>query len=119
MSHIADNFGRKMTENISWYLNILGLILLIASQNLYMVGIGSFFMGLGTNAAITLHYTFMKEFFVGKMRERCFIILQVMFSIGVGLVAGLSWAIYDWKIVGGVFMLAPSILIIPFSLWIM
>lgn len=119
MSHIADNFGRKITENVSWYINIVGLGMIVASGSLWMVGVGSFFMGLGTNAAITLHYTFMKEFMVGKMRERCFIILQVMFSIGVGLVAGLSWFIPDWKIVAGVFMLAPSILIVPYSLWIM
>lgn len=52
----------------AWLINIGGMILLISSLNLYMVGIGSFFMGLGTNAAITLHYTFLKELLVGKMR---------------------------------------------------
>lgn len=60
MSHIADNFGRKKTEMASWIINIVGLLLLGLSTNLYMVGIGSFMMGMGTNATITLHYTFLK-----------------------------------------------------------
>jgi len=60
MSHIADNLGRRKTEMASWFINIAGLVLLVNSFNLYMVGIGSFLMGLGTNAAITLHYTFLK-----------------------------------------------------------
>ena len=60
MSHIADNYGRKKTEMVSWILNIIGLGFLISSVNLYMVGIGSVLMGLGTNATITLHYTFIK-----------------------------------------------------------
>lgn len=83
-----------------------------------MIGIGSFLMGLGTNSTITLHYTFLKSLMVGKMRERSFLILQIMFSLGVAFVALASMLIYDWKIVAGVCMLLPSILILPFSIWI-
>lgn len=118
MSHIADNFGRKNTERASWLIGIFGIILLISSVNLFMVGVGSFLMGLGTNAAITLHYTILKELLIGKMRERSFLILQVMFSLGVGFVALASWFILDWKIVAGVFMLLPALAIVPYSIWI-
>lgn len=41
-----------------------------------------------------------------------------MFSLGVGFVALASWFIPNWKVVAGVFMLTPSIIIVPFSLWI-
>ena len=81
-----------------------------------MVGIGSFLMGMGTNAAITLHYTFLKELILGTFRERSFIALQVMFSLGVSLVALASMLISTWKIVAGFFILLPSIMIIPFSI---
>lgn len=118
MSHIADNFGRKNTERISWIINIVGISILIGSINLFMVGIGSFLMGLGTNATITLHYTFLKEMLVGKMRERSFILLQIAFSCGVAFVALASWFIYDWKLVAGLLMLLPSIILIPYSLYI-
>ena len=60
MSHIADNKGRKISEFASWCLNMVGIVIMVTSVNLYMVGIGSFLMGMGTNAAITLHYTFLK-----------------------------------------------------------
>ena len=80
-----------------------------------MVGIGSFLMGMGTNAAITLHYTFLKELILGTFRERSFIALQVMFSLGVSLVALASMLISTWKIVAGFFILVPSIIVIFFS----
>lgn len=61
MSHIADNFGRKKAESASWMICVMGIILLVFSQSsLILVGIGSFLMGGGANAAITLHYTLIK-----------------------------------------------------------
>jgi MFS family permease len=119
MSHIADNFGRKKTEFVSWGTGIFGLLLLVLSQkSLWLVAIGSFFMGLGVNSAITLHYTLIKELLVGKMRERSYLILQVMFSIGVSLIALLSMYILDWKLIAGFFLLIPAILMVPYSLYI-
>jgi hypothetical protein len=58
-----------------------------------MVGISSFLIGLGINSCITLHYTFLKCFMVGSMKSRSFLILQVLFSVGVSLVALSSMAI--------------------------
>lgn len=52
------------------------------------------------------------------MRERSFLILQVAFSIGVAMVALGSWFVSDWKIVAGVFMLTPAVLVVPYSVWI-
>ena len=103
---------------ISWILNIGGIIILISSVNLYMVGIGSFLMGFGANAATTLHYTFLKELLVGSFRERSYIIIQISFSIGIAAIAFLSMLIPNWKIIAGFFILLPCLLIIPFSLWI-
>ena len=34
MSHIADNYGRKRTELISWTINIFGIVILVTSVNL-------------------------------------------------------------------------------------
>lgn len=90
----------------------------MGSVNLAMVGIGSFMMGFGTNAAITLHYTFLKELLLGKMRERSFIIVQIAFSIGVAFVALGSWFVPNWKEVAGAMILLPCILVLPFGLWI-
>jgi MFS family permease len=118
MPFFADNFGRRQAERVSWVINIVGLIILGSSVNLPMVSIGSFLMGLGTNSTITLHYTFIKSLMVGKMRERSFLILQVMFSIGLSFVALSSMLIADWKVIVWALMLTPSRLIMPYSIWI-
>lgn len=44
--------------------------------------------------------------------------MQIAFSIGVAFVALGSWFIPNWKIVAGVLILVPSILILPYSIWI-
>jgi hypothetical protein len=111
MSHLADNTGRKRAEMISWSISITGIIILLLSVNLYMVGIGSFFMGLGTNAAITLHYSFFKELVLGKTRSKMIIAIQVTFSLGVFLISLLSMQITNWKVTLGFFILIPSLLI--------
>ena len=72
-------------------------------------------MGLGTNAAITLHYSFLKELMLGNFRERAIIALQIMFSLGVSLVALSSMFIKEWKIVAGLFILVPAVLVVPLS----
>lgn len=68
MSHVGDNYGRKKGEFISWMICIAGQIIMIASVNLYMIGIGSFLLGYGANSAINLHYSFFKELVLGKTR---------------------------------------------------
>ncbi len=68
MPYLADNNGRKKVEFFSWMICIIGLVILLCSYNLYMVGIGSFLMGFGANATITLHYSFFKELVLGKTR---------------------------------------------------
>jgi hypothetical protein len=65
MPHVADNKGRKMAEALSWRIAIFGSCTLLASPNLWLVGIGSFLMGFGCNSCITLHYSFIKELVVG------------------------------------------------------
>lgn len=68
MSHIADNYGRKKGEIIAWIICIFGQVMTLVSFNLVTVGIGSFFMGFGSNGAINIHYSFFKELVLGKTR---------------------------------------------------
>ena len=68
MSHIADNYGRKKGEIISWIICLFGQVLLLLSFNVEIVGIASFFMGFGANGTINLHYSFFKEQVLGKTR---------------------------------------------------
>ena len=68
-------------------------------------------MGFGTNAAITLHYSFLKELVGGDYRSRMTIGLQITFSLGVSLISFLCMMISTWKIVLGVFIIIPSLIL--------
>ena len=109
MSHVADNYGRKKGEYISWAICIAGQILLLFSFDVTMVGIGSFFMGFGANGAITIHYSFFKELALGKTRERMIVAIQLAFSIGISIISLLSYLIDTWKYTLGFFIILPSL----------
>ena len=119
MGHLADNIGRKKVEFASWVISLLGLAMLVGSgSSLYLVGLGSFLVGSGTNAAVTLHYTFLKELCLGSFRERSIIILQIVFSLGVSLVALSCLLIPNWKIVAGLCIGLPALAVTVFSFMI-
>jgi len=74
-----------------------------------MIGLGSFCLGFGANAAITIHYSFFKELVLGKTRSSMIIAIQIAFSIGVSLISLLSYLIDDWKVTIFFFILLPSL----------
>ena len=83
---------------------------MIFSINLEMIGLGSFFLGFGANAAITIHYSFFKELVLGKTRSIMIIAIQIAFSLGVSLISLLSYLIDDWKYTMGFFIFIPSLI---------
>jgi MFS family permease len=85
---------------------------MILSVNLEMIGLGSFLMGFGANAAITLHYSFFKDLVLGQTRSRMIIAIQLAFSFGVSLISLLSYLISQWKYTIAFFILIPSIVAI-------
>ena len=60
MAYVADNYGRKLSENYSWIITIVGVFILIISPNLEFVALGTFMAGLGVNGTTNIHYTFLK-----------------------------------------------------------
>jgi MFS family permease len=97
MPLVADNKGRKNAELISWFTTVVGCSVLLASMNLPLIGIGSFLIGFGSNSAIMLHYSFIKELVVEKLSQKMMMFLQISFSFGVFLIALISWMVNDWK----------------------
>jgi hypothetical protein len=75
-------------------------------------------MGFGSNGAINLHYSFIKELAVSKLSQRTMICLQASFSLGIFLIAMWSWVINDWQLVLGATILAPSALMLLTQNWI-
>jgi hypothetical protein len=83
-----------------------------------MIGIGSFLMGFGSNAAIILHYSFIKELVVDRLGQRMMIFLQISFSFGVFLIALVSWFVNDWKYNLGLITILSSLILLLTNEWI-
>lgn len=109
---IADNFGRKRSEMISWLIAVFGIVTLSTSMSMAQAGIGLFFCGMGINTAINLHYTFLKEFVIGHTKEIMIITLQIMFSLGVLLTALLAMYVPNWRIACVAFFAIPIVLLL-------
>ncbi len=118
MPLVADNKGRKNAEIIAWAITVAGCGVLLVSMNLPFIGIGSFLMGFGSNSAIILHYSFIKELVVDKLSQKMMILLQISFSFGVFLIALMSWLISDWKITLGFITTVSSLLLLRSRDWI-
>ena len=61
ISFFADNFGRRSSMLISWGICTLGTILVAASVNIYMVAVGLFLGGMGSDAGINICFFFFGE----------------------------------------------------------
>jgi len=57
--YIADNSGRKPAIQIAWLIGTVSVLIVCLSRNIYFLGVGLFFIGFGTNPAITLSFSFI------------------------------------------------------------
>ena len=118
MPLVADNKGRKTAELISWFITVAGCGILLVSMNISLIGIGSFLMGFGSNSAIMLHYSFIKELVVDKLSQKMMMLLQISFSFGVFLIALMSWLVNDWKYTLGFITTVSTLLLLRTREWI-
>ena len=118
MPLVADNKGRKTAELISWFITVAGCGILLVSMNIPLIGIGSFLMGFGSNSAIMLHYSFIKELVVDKLSQKMMMLLQISFSFGVFLIALMSWLVNDWKYTLGFITTVSTLLLLRTREWI-
>lgn len=109
---VADNFGRKRAEEIAWIMACVGAVILACSFNIPVAAVGLFLCGLGTNSAITLHYTFIKEFVVGKVRDIMIISLQITFSLGVCMIALVGLLVPNWRLISIIFFAVPMLVLL-------
>lgn len=56
---IADNTGRKGALRVAWIIGIVAIVATIMADSPRIIGFGLFFLGFGTNPAITLAFSFI------------------------------------------------------------
>jgi MFS family permease len=80
--NIADNSGRKPALRLAWIVGIISVVLTMIADSPRVIGFGLFFIGFGTNPAITLTLSFINEQSLGKSRQRFEVGVQIAFAIG-------------------------------------
>lgn len=58
-SFLADNYGRRPTYIISWSIATGGCLMFVLSQNLPMVAVGLFMLGLGAGVSMNMGFYFL------------------------------------------------------------
>ena len=102
---IADNSGRKEGLKIAMIIGIIGSILLSIADSPKVTGFALFFIGFGTNPAITLAFSFINEQCLGKSRQRFGVGVQIGLALGETLIAlifltGLTWREIMYMLIG-------------------
>ena len=93
---IADNSGRKEGLKIAMIISIVSSALFSIADSPIVIGFSLFFIGFGTNPAITLAYSFINEQCLGKYRQIFGVGVQIGLALGETLIAlifltGLTW----------------------------
>lgn len=80
--NIADNYGRKTALRVAWIVGIVSLVATVMADSPRIIGFGLFFIGFGTNPAITLAFSFINEQSLGKSRQRFGVGVQIGLALG-------------------------------------
>jgi len=112
ISFFSDNFGRKFTLVLSWGFCALGSLLVTFGFNITIIGVGLFLSGFGSDAAINITYLYFCEISNNKIRQRYSVIIQIFFTIGAFVATTLFFVIPNWRIIWGLVVTFPAIIIL-------
>lgn len=112
LSILVDNMGRWRSLLLTLVLSTGGLIMAALANNLYVLGIGLFITGFGTDSGVNICFYFIAETMEAKNRQKYSIIIQIFFSLGGVFNIGYYYVLRNWRIVAWVFLIAPSLVCI-------
>jgi len=95
--NIADNTGRKTALKVAWIIGIVALLITIMADSPRIIGLGLFFIGFGTNPAITLSFSFINEQCLGKSRQRFGVGVQIALALGEATIALIFLSELNWR----------------------
>jgi MFS family permease len=88
----------------------LGMVLNGIATNLYMVGVGLFLMGLGSDSAINICFYFITETVESSARQKYSVLIQLFFCLGGVVNVLYFYWFHNWRMILWVFIFLPSII---------
>lgn len=102
---------------ISYGICMLGMILNGFASNLYLIGVGLFLMGFGSDSAINICFYFVTETVESQARQKYSVFIQLFFCLGGVVNVGYFYVFKNWRIILWLFMIIPSILCLIAIIW--
>lgn len=78
---------------VSWGITTLGTIIVAASFNIYMVAVGLFLCGCGSDAGINICFFFFGEVVGDEKRQKYSVFVQIFFCGGAIVITGFFYMI--------------------------
>jgi MFS family permease len=94
----ADNHGRRTTIIVAVLSILLGSIILIFAQGMWMAVIGLLMCGIGTDAALALFSSISAECFDDNLRQKIGSVVQSTYILGTLVMTLFYYLFEDWKI---------------------
>lgn len=109
--YISDNYGRKLSLTIAWGVGSFGAILFIVTNNIWVIFIGYFLIGVGTSPATYIDVVIINEMSVDPHRSKSITFLYIMLGIGSLAIWPCSLVSTDWKYFSIYFVTIPTLLL--------
>lgn len=112
VSALSDNQGRYKILLVSWGITVFGAVLLVASQNLWMVGASMLIITTGSNSCFNISFAYLSEVFDHKNIDKNIIIFQLMYPIVTMIMTTQFLFINNWILIVVISILTPAILVL-------
>ena len=110
ISFFSDNFGRRSSILVSWFICTIGAIIVALSPNIYMIAVGMFFCGCGCDAGINICFFFFGEVVGDEKRQKYSVIVQIFFCLGAMVTTLFFYLINSWRLNWIILVAGPSVL---------
>lgn len=114
--NIADNSGRKPAIRLAWVIGIASVVITMIADSPRVIGFGLFFIGFGTNPAITLAFSFINEQTLGKSRQRFGVGVQLGLAVGESTIALIFLSDMSWRTIMLILLVLFALAYIPLEL---
>ena len=110
VTFLADNYGRKLSLLISWGICTVGCLVVVFDSNIYLVALGLFLSGFGSDASNNITFLFFCETLNNSKRQKYSIIVQIFFTLGALVGTTCFYLINDWRIVWSILVVFPALI---------
>jgi len=115
---VSDNFGRRYPFLIWQAIGLIGFGLVLMAGDLFMVEVGMFLAGFGTQICFAIIFSIQKEILSNKNRQIMELLVQCFTCLGgIGVIL-MFYFLQDWRKIFWIFVFTPLVICCIFSVFL-